>query len=558
MSRISIKIVSSIVISILVVALTIGTISINRSSILLTEETHSRFLNMSEKYAFEFSMILLETENIIKTFSAGMKIDFNFERFKDDEEYRDVYMNKVGAILKLIAQQSSSIQGIYLVIDPEITGLVYESWYIRDKNSNYIYQEPEDISTFSPQNKDMKWYYEPIARKMGVWSRPYTDATIDVKMISYTLPIYSGDKLLGVAGIDLSFNDIFNTINNMVIYESGYGIMTDADYRVIVHPHLKEGTELMNLDNENYEHISNEMELNNSGVLLYEYQNVDKVMGFSKLSNGWLFLAVADLNDINSPIIKLRGIISLFVSIAILLGATTGLLLSRSISNQLKILHEMTELIGNGNFQMPEAPDSNDEIGQLAKSFRLMSRKLSASQNELLELNKDMKILAFHDPLTHLPNRRSGMDSLNEILQNYNKKGCDICGIMFIDLDNFKEINDTMGHDIGDQLLTHTADVMNHQISSSDILCRIGGDEFLVIFRQVPSLELVEAMAERIRKAVEKPVILNSLEIHSGCSIGIAVIDNNTTNLQTILKHADLALYSVKNSGRNNYKIYQG
>ncbi len=556
MSRISIKIICSIVLSVFIVAITIGAISSSRAAMIIQEETYLKFQYMATSYANRFSLLLSEVETAIHTLSSTVTSDFKTDDFRNDINYRSYYMNKTNGILLDIILQNTSIQGIYLAINPEITGKVYESWYINNGNENFIYQEPEDISTFYPENENMKWYYDPIRTGEGVWSMPYTDATINIKMISYTKAIYAGKQLIGVAGIDLSFNDIFKTISEIVLYDSGYGILTDSSYHVIVHPELQEGTDISKLQNENFKSVINSLKQNNTDVLLYKYRNIDKIMGFSKLTNDWVFLAVADLADINTPVKRLRQVITVIVIIVILFGAAVGLSISKSITGQLNILHEMTDRIGNGNFKLPSAPETNDEIGNLARSFRVMSQKLEASQKDLLELNNSMKILAFHDPLTRLPNRRYGMDALEKMVNNYNAENFDICGIMSIDLDNFKDINDTKGHDVGDKILIQTSEMMNHQISSHDLLCRIGGDEFLLLFRKVPSVSHVEAMAKRILNAVKEPVLIDSCEIHSGCSIGIAILDTGNNDIDKILKNADLALYSVKKSGRNNYCLY--
>ncbi len=107
------------------------------------------------------------------------------------------------------------------------------------------------------------------------------------------------------------------------------------------------------------------------------------------------------------------------------------------------------------------------------------------------------------------------------------------------------------------KILIQTSEMMNHQISTHDLLCRIGGDEFILVFRKVPSVSHVEAMAKRILNAVKEPVLINSYEIHPGCSIGIAVINTENNDIEKILKNADLVLYSVKKSGRNNYCLYK-
>jgi methyl-accepting chemotaxis protein len=87
----------------------------------------------------------------------------------------------------------------------------------------------------------MAWYYEPISKKEGVWLPPYVDATINVKMISYTKAIFKDGLLIGVVGIDLAFEDIEKTIGSMKLYKSGYSFLLDIDYSIILHPSLKKG-----------------------------------------------------------------------------------------------------------------------------------------------------------------------------------------------------------------------------------------------------------------------------------------------------------------------------
>ena len=235
MSRISLKIVSSIVSSIFLVAVCIGTISLVRASSIIKEETALKFLHMSENYSNRFSSFLSGVEKTVLAFSATVAAGFDSDNFRNDESYRNDFMSQINRSLLNIAEHNGSIQGIYCVINPEITGEVYESWFISSGGNSFVYQEPEDISTFYPENEDMKWYYDPIMNRSGIWSLPYTDATIDVKMVSYTHAIYADEQLIGVAGIDLFFSDMFRTVSEMVFYNSGYGILTDSEYNIIVH-----------------------------------------------------------------------------------------------------------------------------------------------------------------------------------------------------------------------------------------------------------------------------------------------------------------------------------
>lgn len=556
MKRISLKIVIIIILSVIFSSLSIGVLSTIQAGKILENETYEKFRYISRSYANEFSMILRGTESIVSTVSSQTKADFERDSFRLNPEYRELYMAKTGTLLQDIALDNDYIQGIYLVINPELTGSVYESWYIYDGMGHYVYQEPEELSTFYEENEDMNWYYDPLRQKQGVWSLPYTDATIDVKMISYSNAVYSNGELIAVMGIDISFEDIQNTIEQMVFYKTGYGVLLDEDYKVIVHPVLEEGTDISQVENGILLPVIEAMEQRDSEIVDYIFQGLDKILGYSRLSNGWIFIISASLEELKKPIIRLRYDIIFIILITVLLAIGGGLSLSRTIKKQVDTLQELTEYIGEGHFDIPLDHHLEDEFARLRSSFGIMSQKIAKSHNELQEINKNMEKLAFHDPLTHLPNRRSAMDRLEKVLQEYNSQN-DLCGIMSIDLDKFKDINDSMGHDAGDQLLIHITEKMRHQISNEDMLCRMGGDEFIVIFTNVPNMDLVRAMAVRLIQSASDPVTINTQTIRISCSIGIVLIDRSDADIKDILNKADKALYSVKNRGRNSYSFYK-
>jgi diguanylate cyclase (GGDEF)-like protein len=168
------------------------------------------------------------------------------------------------------------------------------------------------------------------------------------------------------------------------------------------------------------------------------------------------------------------------------------------------------------------------------------------------ELEKQMRELAAYDSMTNLYNRGSCLLALESAIRQIKRTQTDLV-ILYIDIDHFKDINDTYGHDVGDIVIKHFANYLKSSLRESDIIGRIGGEEFLV---GLPSLELEKgkAVAEKLRAGVVNNLILinDDTTIHVTISIGISIYRyTEEINLREILKKADIALYNAKNSGRN-------
>ena len=162
---------------------------------------------------------------------------------------------------------------------------------------------------------------------------------------------------------------------------------------------------------------------------------------------------------------------------------------------------------------------------------------------------------ANYDDLTKLPNRRLFYDDLNKKITNAKSNQLSVA-LLFMDLDRFKEINDTMGHDIGDLLLIQAADRIKKCIRKIDTLSRIGGDEFTIVvvgFQQYSELSLI---ASKIIDAFSHPFMINGSEAFVSVSIGISVFPNDAGNAVDLIKHADQAMYEAKSTGRNGYKFF--
>jgi diguanylate cyclase (GGDEF)-like protein/PAS domain S-box-containing protein len=162
---------------------------------------------------------------------------------------------------------------------------------------------------------------------------------------------------------------------------------------------------------------------------------------------------------------------------------------------------------------------------------------------------------AYHDLLTKLPNRAMLLDRLDLAIKQ-SVRTSETLIVMFLDLDRFKLINDSFGHVVGDQLLVEVADRLKDEIRTGDTLARLGGDEFMLLLPQPTTREQAESVAQKLIASLQQPFFLRNKEVYINVSIGIAVFPDDSSDINTLIKNADMAMYDVKSTGKNGYTFY--
>ncbi len=168
-----------------------------------------------------------------------------------------------------------------------------------------------------------------------------------------------------------------------------------------------------------------------------------------------------------------------------------------------------------------------------------------------------IRYMANHDPLTNLPNRNYFRRRLPQAISLAKRYGRILC-LLFIDLDRFKPINDQYGHGVGDIVLMQVAERLRNVLRTSDSVCRLGGDEFVILLESTETLEGATLVAQKVIESLNEPIEAGDHICFIGASIGISVFPHDCDDAETMLRHADIAMYEAKKKGRNCWQLFSG
>ncbi len=190
----------------------------------------------------------------------------------------------------------------------------------------------------------------------------------------------------------------------------------------------------------------------------------------------------------------------------------------------------------------------------IEEELKRTAAELFRSNNELKRKEDHLRYLAYHDPLTGLSNRKFFGEQLYESL-HWAESNNLLLGLLFIDLDGFKQVNDTLGHEMGDRLLVTIAQRLSNSLRGSDTVSRLGGDEFTVILRAIPNMQVAGKVAEKILGTIIEPIVLDGYTTTVSASIGISIYPLNSQDSESLIKQADNAMYKAKHLGKNRYEF---
>ncbi|MCQ4636641.1 sensor histidine kinase [Anaerovorax odorimutans] len=325
MSKPVLKIIGLITLFSMTVAFVIGSIVLIRSTDYLTAEIKGKIVSTAENYAHNFSASFNHMEGLTDSLAAHVTTSFDRNRFEADPKgYLRQYKKQLSQMVRETLSTTSTAHSLYVTFNPELTSDNDEVWYavmdgkIKEISADFK-NNKRDFQL--PYKEDMAYFFEPQNKDTGIWIGPYFDKDIKQEVFSYSRAIYVGDMFVGVAGADISADDTVNIISRMKLYDSGYSILLDENFQVVVHPEA-DGRSEEDLLSPSLKKKLEKTRDKKSGIIEYTLDGTDKLLGFSRLDNVWTFMVVQPESEAFAPIDSLTGVlITLGVILAIVLIA---------------------------------------------------------------------------------------------------------------------------------------------------------------------------------------------------------------------------------------------
>ena len=480
--------------------------------------------------------------------------DWNSDRQKKLDSYLHEYVEKARQVFHSASYDTTNAMTYFFLINPELTQKEPGFLFIRNEDSGYVETSPSNFLPYKPDDsRQVGWYYKALGRGRASWLEPYEDETLGTDVTTYIAPVYKTGTLVGLAGMDMSYDALAERIRDLEIYHTGYAFLTDEHGQIIYHPQLAPGVMLTEVNREL--EAAGETIVHSEGssntLVSYEFNGIGKKAAWQTLQNGLRLIVSAPESEINEEWQTLirNGIILTVILLAVFIGAVT--LISRHITEPLQHLTEASRQISEGNYDVELPYQGNDEIGILTGSFRQLVESLKDYIN-------DLNSKAYKDVLTSVKNKAAFelfSGRINEEIENSCAQDPVQFAIAMFDCNRLKKINDEFGHNYGDLYLKISCSLICRTFARSPVF-RIGGDEFAVILRG-EEYEKREELMDNLRQKIDLlDTVDEPLWKKANLAMGMAEYDPALDQkVSSVLNRADEAMYADKREWKEAHGI---
>ena len=526
--------------SILIASVIIGAMGIILTSGVIEKSSTENMNLLCKTNADGVDIALVKVEESVDTLSHNATSELTDMGMLRDASLREAYS---AALEKSALHHIESIEGamaIYFCYNASYVGEADGFFYVKNKEGN-IFEKRSPIDILSYDENDfgnVGWWYVSTERRAATWIEAYYNDNIDHDVISYVVPIYKDEQLIGVIGADISIEYIEGLVKKISIFSTGKAAVLKSDGIVVYHPNFERG-HLIGAGDPGFAGVVEKLsgEDRTDELIKYELDGVEKRIASCKLRNGMLMVCFAPVSEIYRDQYRLSVFTIVCTMIVIAISSVIALLVSREFARPIKRLNEAAKHLTDGDFDFQIQTDLRDEIGELTATF-IETRKTLQHQIHLLDTE------AHRDGLTGVGNKSAFMDKETEINSGIESGNADFCVVVF-DVNKLKVTNDVFGHMAGDKLLSTVSAHLSSHFGADDIF-RIGGDEFVVILQNEDSAES-DALITRCVEGMKELSLDGYTECRVSCAYGAARFDSRIDRrFSDVLRRADKEMYKNK------------
>ncbi|GFP75256.1 methyl-accepting chemotaxis protein [Clostridium fungisolvens] len=334
MKKISQKITVLVILSLFLTATCIGYISIYKSSNSIQNLEKQKLLSLASSNGNEFNTTTRRIESVVDLLAAETANSIDVDKAKNDPTYMEKYQENFRQILKSYDKLVDGMAGVYVNFDPSLTNRAYDSAYGPEGPGQpfTIKENKYNVADYKDNNEDMSWYYGPIKSNKPMWIDPYVDSKSKISMISYVVPIKKGDTLIGVAGMDVSFESLKKLITSIKVYNSGYAFLLNKDFNYIVDKSYESDKSLDKIENGKYVELAKEIAGTDLGVIQDQYLGEKVFLAHYKLANGQYMVVTVRASEVFKSTTDLTMFLIITLVVCLLLASIIALLVSRKIT----------------------------------------------------------------------------------------------------------------------------------------------------------------------------------------------------------------------------------
>ena len=453
-----------------------------------------------------------------------------------ETEQLERHMERVGKYFEEMANKTNGVLTYYYRIDPEVSDAVKGFWYTNLDGEGFEAHEVTDITLYDTRDTSkLVWFTVPKHTGQPIWLPPYITDNLDVRVISYNVPVYYDDRFVGVVGIEIDYSTMAGQVESIRLYKNGYAFITDAEGSLFFHPRI----DVTALTEETMPPIPEGM-LGDSTFRRYTFEGVEKQAAWLPLSNGMCLVVCVPVIETEGEWQRLIRSILIVSAVVLLVMIAFTMIYTRRITKPLQALTEAAEQLDKGNYDFKLNYSGDDEVGQLTSTFKRLAGHM---KDHINDLNNRVYI----DALTSVKNKGAFSDAIDALQERIDRDRANTAfAVGMFDCDNLKLINDQYGHEKGDVYLKTACRLICRVFQHSPVF-RIGGDEFAVILRSddYTNRAALIRQFEADRAAVCASAENQWEQVH--IAMGVADYDPKADTSPTdVVRRADKLMYANK------------